>query len=114
MQMQSGGELLTGQAILRAANDGDPEAQRAFFMVGQALGLGLADLIAALDPELILIGGGVSMAGELLLGPTRSAMSTRLVGGRHRRVADLDVVALGPAAGAIGAAELARGGAPSL
>ncbi len=114
MQMQSGGVLLTGQAILRAANDGDPEAQRAFFMVGQALGLGLADLIAALDPELILIGGGVSMAGERLRGPTRSAMSTRLVGGRHRRVADLDVVALGPAAGAIGAAELARGGAPSL
>ena len=109
MQMQDGGRVLAGEAVMRAAHDGDREAQRAFSQVGQALGLGLADLIAALDPELILIGGGVSMADELLLGPTRSAASSRLVGRGHRRLADIAVAALGPAAGVIGAADLARG-----
>ena len=60
-----------GQALMEAASHGEPVAQGAFVEVGRWLGIGLADLVAAFDPDLVLVGGGVSAAGELLLEPAR-------------------------------------------
>ena len=60
---------LVGPLITEAARDGDAVAVELFGDVGRWLGIGLANLAAALDPGLFVIGGGVSDAGELLLGP---------------------------------------------
>ena len=105
-----GGEpdQLTGPMVTAAAEDGDLVARQAFARIGEWLGVGLAGLVAALDPEVVVVGGGVSAAGDRLLEPARSALAGRLVGGRHRTVPPVVAAHLGPAAGLVGAALLAR------
>ena len=76
--------------------------------VGRWLGVGLANLAAALDPGLFVIGGGVSDAGELLLRPAREAFRRTLTGRGYRPEAGIVRAALGPEAGLVGAADLAR------
>jgi glucokinase len=101
-------DRLTGPMVTEAASVGDDVALQAFASVGDWLGVGLANLVAAFDPEIVVIGGGVSAAGDLLLEPARRAMRESLVGAEHRTVPPVVRAALGPEAGAIGAADLAR------
>lgn len=101
-------EQLTGPMVTEAARAGDAVALRAFGRVGEWLGVGTANLVAAFDPEIVVVGGGLSAAGDLLLEPARAALRTSLVGARHRDVPPVARAALGPEAGAIGAADLAR------
>ena len=101
-------ERLTGPMVTAAAAAGDAVALRAFATVGEWLGIGLANLVAVFDPEIVVIGGGLSAAGDLLLDPARVAMRESLVGAPHRVVPPVARAALGPEAGAIGAADLAR------
>jgi glucokinase len=111
--LQLGGgspDLIDGPAVTAAAREGDPGAVRCFEIVGNWLGTGLADLSAILDPGCFVIGGGVSEAGELLLGPAREAYEHGLTGRTHRPYADVRLAELGPDAGLIGAADLARTG----
>ena len=61
-----------------------------------------------LDPAIVVIGGGVSEAGDLLLDPIRTAFNRQLTGRGHRPVADIVLAELGNKAGLIGAADLAR------
>jgi glucokinase len=103
-------EMLDGPAVTAAALEGDPGAVRCFEIVGSWLGAGLADLSAILDPGCFVIGGGVSEAGELLLGPAREVYEHGLTGRSHRPYADVRLAELGPDAGLIGAADLARSG----
>lgn len=103
-------EMLDGPAVTAAAREGDPGALRCFEIVGNWLGAGLADLSAILDPGCFVIGGGVSEAGELLLGPAREAYEHGLTGRSHRPYAEVRLAELGPDAGLIGAAGLARCG----
>ena len=65
---------------------------------------------AILDPELIVIGGGVADAGDLLLDPTRAAFRRQLTGRGHRPEAEFALASLGNDAGMIGAAALAAEG----
>jgi glucokinase len=99
---------VTGPMVTDAAGTGDPLALAAFASIGEWLGVGLANLVAAFDPETVVIGGGLSAAGDLLLAPAREAMRGSLVGAAHRTVPPVVRAALGPEAGAIGAADLAR------
>ncbi|WP_110181633.1 ROK family protein [Nocardioides solisilvae] len=99
---------LTGALVSRAAAQGDDHAQRALADVGRWLGLGLANVVAALDPGCLVVGGGVSAAGEGLLDPARRALTASLVGAAHRRVPPVRLAALGAGAGMVGAALLAR------
>ena len=105
-----GGNLdsLTGPMVTDAAEAGDLVAWEAFQSVGDWLGVGVANLVAAFDPALVVVGGGVSAAGERLLGPARTALARTLVGGEHRRLPDVVPARLGPAAGVVGGAALAR------
>jgi glucokinase len=103
-------EGIDGPAVTEAAREGDPGAVRCFETVGNWLGCGLADLSAILDPSCFVIGGGVSDAGELLLGPAREAYARNLTGRAHRPLAEVRLAELGPDAGLIGAADLARTG----
>ena len=101
-------ELLTGPMVTAAAEDGDLVARQAFGSVGDWLGVGLANLVAAFDPDLVVVGGGVSAAGDRLLDPARSALARSLVGSAHRSVPPVVRATYGPEAGAVGAADLAR------
>jgi glucokinase len=102
---------LTGPLITQAASDGDPLAVELFHSVGGWLGVGLAGMAASFDPSCIVVGGGVSDAGEILLAPAREAFSRTLVGRGHRREPALVRAGLGPEAGLIGAADMARSAA---
>jgi glucokinase len=99
---------ISGMVITQAAQEGDAGALQCFDIVGGWLGQGLADLAAILDPGCFVIGGGVSAAGELLLGPAREAFSHGLTGRSYRERAEIRLAELGPDAGVIGAAALAR------
>ena len=63
--------LADGRAAVAAARDGDAGAREAIALLGHRLGVGIANAINTFDPDLVLVGGGVSAAGELLLGPAR-------------------------------------------
>ncbi len=107
-------EAITGALVTQAAREGDPGALRCFGIVGTWLGQGLADLAAILDPGCFIIGGGVSEAGELLIGPARAAFGKGLTGGTHRERAVIRLAELGADAGIVGAADLARGSSPAV
>ena len=101
-------DRLTGPMVTDAAADGDLVARQAFGSVGEWLGIGLANLVAALDPGFIVVGGGVSAAGNRLLDPARAELERCVVGAGYRHVPPVSAAALGPEAGVVGAAELAR------
>lgn len=106
-EMSGGAERVTGPMVTAAAEQGDLVARAAFASVGDWLGVGTANLVAALDPELVVVGGGVISAGDRLLGPARAALQRSLVGGAHRVVPELVAARLGPQSGMVGAALLA-------
>ena len=91
-----------------AAVDGNQVAIELIADVGTWLGRGMASLAAALDPDLFVIGGGVSAAGDLLLDPARTAFGRALTGRGYRPVAGVERARFGNDAGLIGAADLAR------
>ncbi|QOR47824.1 ROK family protein [Trueperella pecoris] len=96
----------TGRDAGVAALLGNEVAVGIFEEIGAYLGAGLANLAMAFDPDLFLIGGGVSEAGELLLGPTRREYARQMgLGGFP--CADVVPALLGNDAGLIGAADLA-------
>ena len=101
-------DKLTGPMVSAAAADGDLVARRAFTHVGEWLGVGLANLVAAFDPALVVVGGGLSEVGDRLLDPARDVLAGSLVGAGHRDVPPVVRAALGPEAGLVGAAALAR------
>lgn len=100
--------LITGALVTELAISGDRASRELVDDVGQWLGLGLANLAAALDPGTFVVGGGLSVADELLLGPARRAFGRNLTGRGFRPAARIERAALGPAAGLIGAADLSR------
>lgn len=106
----SGGdpERITGPMVTDAAVAGDPLARAAFEEVGRWLGVGIANLVAAFDPDCVVVGGGVSDAGDLLLRPAREVLASSLVGASHRVIPPVHRAQLGPEAGLVGAAALAR------
>jgi glucokinase len=91
--------------------DGDPLSRELLAEIGTWLGVGLAGMAAAFDPDCIVVGGGVSEAGDLLLEPARAAFSRNLVGRGHRREPPILAAALGSNACFVGAADMARSAA---
>ncbi len=101
-------ERLTGEDIAGLAAGGDPLALELVTEVGEWLGQGIADLAAILDPEVVVIGGGVSRLGELMLAPARERLDRSLPGRGFRPGPRVVAAQLGPQAGLIGAADLVR------
>lgn len=103
---------ITGKAVTLAAQAGDEFAVGILARAGFWLGVGIASLVNALDPEVIVVGGGAMEAGELLLGPARIAFADRLMGRAHRPLPPVEPASLADAAGLVGAGLLAlEGGA---
>ncbi|MFD0776332.1 ROK family glucokinase, partial [Streptomonospora algeriensis] len=104
--------LITGALVSELARTGDMACAELLEEAGDWLGVGLANLAAAFDPELFVIGGGVSQSGELLLGPARRAFRRALTGRGYRPEPGIAAAELGNQAGLIGAADLARDALP--
>lgn len=102
--------LVTGEHVTAAAAAGDEEALGVMDELGWWVGLGLANLVAAFDPEWIVLGGGLGRAGEMLLEPSRRALAALVEGGGARDPVPVLGAGLGEQAGAIGAALAARTG----
>ncbi len=101
-------ERIEGPMVTEAAKQGDPVATHVLGEVGRRLGEGIAGLVNVLDPDVVVVGGGVIEAGDLLLEPARRAFEGAVEAPDHRPRVPLLAAALGNDAGGIGAADLAR------
>lgn len=99
---------ITGPMVTRAAMAGDAAAVAAFEQVGYWLGPALADVVQVVDPQVLVIGGGVAEAGDLLLSPAERSYRQALAERGRLPVAEVRLAVMGNAAGLIGAADLAR------
>jgi len=110
MLRRADGDLskITGPLITEAARQGDAGAIQQLAELGRWLGEGIASLTEILDPGVVVVGGGVSEADELLLAPTREAFAGQLVGRGFRPIPEIRKARLGNRAGLIGAADLSR------
>ncbi|HEX7247024.1 MAG TPA: ROK family protein, partial [Actinomycetota bacterium] len=95
---------VTGDIVTRAALDGDTVSQGILVEVGFRLGVGIAGLVNVLDPDVVVIGGGASEAGDLLLVPARDGYRRSVEGADRRPEVPIVQAALGSDSGAIGAA----------
>ena len=105
-------EQLTGKEVTVAAYGGDSGAVDVLATAGRWLGVGIASLIAAFDPEVVVVGGGAMQARDLLLAPARAACAERVVGRGYRTLPPIVEAALSDDAGLVGAALLALGAQP--
>jgi glucokinase len=103
---------LTGPMITMAATAGDPCATELLDDLGRWLGEGLASIATLFDPSVIVIGGGVSAAKDLLLTSAERAFERNLPARLNRPHPSFGLAELGNDAGLIGAADLARRPAP--
>ena len=101
-------EAVTGPIVTEAAQAGDAVAVDLLAGVARWLGEGIASLTAVLDPAVVVIGGGVSEAGDLLLDPIREHFLATLTARDYRPHLEIRPAELGNRAGLIGAADLAR------
>jgi glucokinase len=100
--LREGGGL-TGGAVTRLAREGHPGALDAVRELGEWLGVGLISLVNAFDPRMIVVGGGVSDLGELLLRPAREWVRTTAMSPGREKV-EIVRAKLGNEAGLVGAA----------
>ena len=103
-EMAEGGAI-TPYIVCEAAKAGDPVAQRIFTIMGEYIGIGMASVVNLLNPEKIIVGGGVAEAGDFLLAPLKETLLKRAmkVAGS---VVEVVPAELGNTAGVIGASLL--------
>ncbi len=100
-------ERITGPLITQLAQEGDRFCVDRLAELGDWLGQGVATLTAVLDPNVVVVGGGVSQAGELLLEPIRSSFEANVTARGHRPLLEVRQAQLHNA-GIVGVADLAR------
>ena len=105
-KLLAAGEEVDGRAVTVAAQNGDETAIEVFELVGGRLGVALASYANIFEPEVIVIGGGVIAAGDLLLDPARRELESRAL--RPMNKTPVVAAELGEDAGMIGAAAMAR------
>ncbi len=98
---------ITPQVICEAARSGDAIAKDIYEQAGKYIGIAVSNVLVSVGPRKVVIGGGVSQAGDLLLDPIRRTVSERV----HVMPVDqvqIVLAELGPNAGMIGAATWAK------
>ncbi len=107
---RAGGDpaAITGPLISAAAQAGDAFAIDRLAELGDWIGQGVATLTAVLDPNVVVVGGGVSEAGDLLLDPIRTSFENHVTVRSHRPILEVRQALLGNAGGMVGVADLAR------
>ncbi|MGE3289125.1 MAG: ROK family protein [Pseudonocardia sp.] len=98
---------VTGPTVTAAAVRGDAVARGLFDRLGRWLGVGIASLATIFELEAVVVGGGLSETGELLLAPTRAAVAEFTYAREARGVVPVLAASCGGDAGMIGAALLA-------
>lgn len=106
------GQPLTAKAVAEAAFSGDLLAIRALERAGRLIGRTLADFLHIFNPAAIVLGGGVTRSGELILAPLRKALYEYALSEYYLDGLSLLTAALGDEAGLTGALALARQVAP--
>jgi glucokinase len=101
-------DKIIGPYVTAAAHEGDELAIDLLAELGRWIGEGAASVAALLDPAMVVVGGGVAAAGDLLLVPARKGFADQLSARGHRPEATIVVAAMGNDAGIVGAADLAR------
>lgn len=99
---------LSGHRVALAARKGDPLALAAMAELARWLGEGLALVADVFDPEIVVIGGGVSESAPLFLDEAREHYAAQVTGSGYRSLARIRTAQLGAEAGIVGAALLAR------
>lgn len=96
----------SAQDVVAAARLGDPAALAAVETTAYYLGLGIANLVSVLNPEMVVLGGGIMQAGDLFLPTIRSVISkwAQPISAQQVRI---ELTQLGENAGLLGAARLA-------
>ncbi|MEA2227421.1 MAG: glucokinase, partial [Solirubrobacteraceae bacterium] len=102
----AGGREITGPLVTELAHDGDAAARAVIAGLGRWLGIGIASFVNVFNPEVVVVGGGLVAAGDLLLAPARAVVAERAL------VPARDQVRIVPArfgdeSGMLGAAALA-------
>lgn len=98
---------ITSQIVAEAAEMGDAVAKTIFYRIGRWIGIAMANLVNILNPEVIIVGGGVAQAGDILLDPIREQIKRRAL----KISADTVKVVpaeLGESAGVVGASLLVQ------
>jgi glucokinase len=103
-QLAGDAEAVRGEHVTIAAREGDGPALEIMGRFAWWVALGLANLTNALDPDLIVLGGGLAVAGDVLLEPTRRAFVELVEAPQLRQMVRIVPAALGFQAGAVGAA----------
>ena len=99
------GVELDGKEVTEAALEGDPIATRVLETVGRRLGVAFASFANIFDPDVIVVGGGVIAAGDLLLAPARAELAARALPPMNET--PVTAAEFGPDAGMVGAATMA-------
>ena len=99
------GEEVDGLRVTREALAGDATARGVLELVGRRIGVALSSLANAFDPDVIVLGGGAILAGDLLTEPARAELAARALPPMNRT--PVAAAELGPDAGMIGAATMA-------
>jgi glucokinase len=107
------GHELVGPLVTELAYDGDAAAIEALELIGTRLGAGITSLVNIFNPEVVVIGGGVIAAGELLLAPARAVVAERALP-PSRDLVQIVAARFGVEAGMIGAGALAFDGLAGL
>jgi glucokinase len=103
------GREITGALVTELAHDGDVAAIDAVALIGSWLGVGIANLVNMLNPDVVVVGGGVIAAGELLLEPARAVVARRALSPSKEHVRIVPA-RFGAESGMLGAAALALDG----
>lgn len=102
----AGGRAVSGALITELAHDGDLAAIEALREIGAHLGVGIAGFVNVFNPEVVVVGGGVMAAGDLLLDPAREVVAATALA-PARDLVRVVPARFGAEAGMIGAAALA-------
>jgi predicted NBD/HSP70 family sugar kinase len=98
-------DQLTPYMVYLAAQQGDKPAIEVFRFAGHQLGIGLTNLVDIVSPTRVVIGGGIALAGDLLLEPAREVVRQRAFPPKNRQV-EIIPAALGDLSGMYGAAAM--------
>lgn len=100
-------EEVRGEQVTAAAHEGAPGALAIMDRFGWWVALGIANLVAVLDSEVVIIGGGLVEAGDVVMDPIRRAFPRLMFGMAARPSVHIERASMGESAGGIGAALLA-------
>jgi glucokinase len=100
-QTRRAGRELDGRLVTELARAGEPDAAEVMERIGFYLGIGIANYVNVFNPEVVVVGGGLAAAGDLVLEPARRVVAERALP-TAREMVRIVTAELGPGAGLIG------------